>query len=83
MGRVESSPSRVGQLHPVTLARLIVGVAMWVLTTSDGRRVVDIGSELDARRIVHTLGATQWRGMYSWDVVDNHGRSFVVEITHR
>jgi hypothetical protein len=26
---------------------------MWALTTSDGRRVADIHSETDARRIVH------------------------------
>ena len=57
-------------------------VAMWMLTTSDGRRVADIRSEMDARRIVHTLGITQLRGPYSWDVVDNKGR-FVVEIRHR
>jgi hypothetical protein len=56
---------------------------MWMLTTSDGRRLADIGSEMDARRIVHTLGATQWRGPYSWDVVDNQGRLFVAEIKHR
>lgn len=56
---------------------------MWILTTSDGRRVADIGSELAARRIAHTLGITQLRGPFSWDVVDNQGRSFVVEIKHR
>jgi hypothetical protein len=56
---------------------------MWILTTSDGRRVADIGSEVDARRIAHTLGTTQLRGPFSWDVVDSHGRSFVVEIRHR
>ena len=58
-------------------------MAMWMLTTSDGRRVADIGSEMDARRIVHTLGITQLRGPYSWDVVDNQGRLFVAEIRHR
>jgi hypothetical protein len=56
---------------------------MWTLTTSDGRRVAEIRSEFDARRIVHTLGTPQWRGPYSWDVVDNYGRLFVVEIKHR
>lgn len=56
---------------------------MWMLTTSDGRRVADIHSEIDARRIVHTLGITQLRGPYSWDVVDNQGRLFVAEIRHR
>jgi hypothetical protein len=58
-------------------------VAMWMLTSSDGRRVADIRSEMDARRIVHTLGTTQMRGPYSWDVVDNQGQLFVVEIRHR
>jgi hypothetical protein len=38
---------------------------------------------MDARRIVHTLGVTQLRSSYSWDVVDNQGRLFVAEITHR
>ena len=57
--------------------------AMWMLTTSDGRRLADIRSEFDARRIVHTLGITQLRGPYSWDVVDNQGRLFVAEIRHR
>jgi hypothetical protein len=58
-------------------------VAMWTLTTSDGRRLPDIRSEMDARRIVHTLGITQMRGPYSWDVVDNQGRLFVAEMRHR
>jgi hypothetical protein len=56
---------------------------MWTLTTSDGRRIIDIRCETDARRIVHTLGTPQLRGPYSWDVVDNHGRLFVAEITHK
>jgi hypothetical protein len=56
---------------------------MWILVTSDGRRVADICSESDARRVVHTLGITQLRGPYSWDVVDNHGHRFVAEIKHR
>ena len=58
-------------------------LAMWLLTTSDGRRLADIRSEMDARRIVHALGITQLRGPYSWDVVDNQGRLFVAEIRHR
>ena len=56
---------------------------MWALTTSDGRRVADIHSETDARRIVHMLGVTQLRGPYSWDIVDNQGRLFVAEIRYR
>lgn len=56
---------------------------MWMLTTSDGRRLADIRSEMDARRIVHTLGTTEWRGAYSWKVVDNQGKLFVAEIRHR
>lgn len=57
---------------------------MWTLITSDGRRLGNIGSEGDARRIVHTLGTTQLRGPFSWDVVDDYdGRRFVAEIRHR
>jgi hypothetical protein len=56
---------------------------MWALATSDGRRVAEIHSETDARRIVHTLGTTQLRGPYSWDIVDSQGRLFVAEITYR
>ena len=56
---------------------------MWALATSDGRRVADIRCEEHARRIVHTLGITQLRGPYSWDVVDSQGRLFVAEIMHR
>jgi hypothetical protein len=56
---------------------------MWTITTSDGRRVANIRSEIDARRIVHTLGITQLRGPYSWNVVDRQGRRFVAEIRHR
>jgi len=59
------------------------GAAMWTLSTSDGRRVANIRSEIDARRIVHTLGITQSRGPYSWDVVDSQGRRFAAEIRHR
>lgn len=55
---------------------------MWILVTSDGRRVADICSESDARRAVHRLGVTQLRGPYSWDVVDNLGHRFVAEIKH-
>jgi len=53
---------------------------MWTVITSDGQRVVDICSEVDARRAVHRLGVTQLRGPYSWDVVDNQGHVFVAEI---
>ena len=53
---------------------------MWTITTSDGRRGADIRSEIVARRMVHTLGITQLRGPYSWDVLDSHGRWFVAEI---
>ena len=56
---------------------------MWILITSDGRRLSNIGSEEDARRTVHTLGTTQLRGPFSWDVVDNQGLRFVAEIRHR
>lgn len=56
---------------------------MWILTTSDGRRVADIYSEADARRAVHTLGVTQLRGPYSWDVVDHLGHRFIAEIKRR
>ena len=55
---------------------------MWTVITSDGQRVVDICSEVDARRTVHRLGVTQLRGPYSWDVVDNRGHAFVAEIKH-
>jgi hypothetical protein len=53
---------------------------MWLVVTGDGRRVASICSEADARRAVHGLGVTQLRGPYSWDVVDNLGRTFVAEI---
>jgi hypothetical protein len=56
---------------------------MWIVITSDGRRVADICSEADVRRAVHTLGVTQMRGPYSWDVVDNFGHRFVAEVRHR
>lgn len=56
---------------------------MWTLITSDGRRLANLGSEEVARRSAHLLGETQWRGPYSWDVVDNEGRRFVAEIRHR
>jgi hypothetical protein len=56
---------------------------MWTITTSDGRRVANIRSEIDARRIVHTLGITQLRVPYSWDVFDSQGHRFVAEIRHR
>jgi hypothetical protein len=56
---------------------------MWTITTSDGRRVAEIRSEIVARRMVHTLGITQLRGPYSWDVLDSQGRRFVAEIKRR
>jgi hypothetical protein len=56
---------------------------MWIVITSNGRRVADICSEADARRAVHTLGVTQMRGPYSWDVVDNLGHRFVAELKRR
>jgi hypothetical protein len=56
---------------------------MWTLITSDGRRLPNIGSEEEARRTVHTLGITQLRGPFSWDVVDDKGCRFVAEIKHR
>jgi hypothetical protein len=58
-------------------------IAMWTLITSDGRLLPNIGSEEEARRTVHTLGITQLRGPFSWDVVDDHRRRFVAEIKHR
>ena len=61
----------------------LVSAQMWIVVTSDGRRVAGICSETDARRAVHRLGVTQLRGPFSWDVVDNLGRSFVAEIKHR
>lgn len=56
---------------------------MWTLITGDGHRLAEIGSEEVARRAVHMLGATQWRGPYSWDVFGNDGHRFVAEIRHR
>ena len=56
---------------------------MWIVITSDGRRLADIRSEADARRAVHRLGVTQMRVPYSWDVVDNLGHRFVAELKHR
>jgi len=55
---------------------------MWTLVTSDGRRLANIGSEIDARRAAHALGTTQLRGPFSWDVIDVDGRRFVAEIKH-
>jgi|KBSSwiStaDraftv2_1062776.scaffolds.fasta_scaffold303080_4 hypothetical protein len=55
---------------------------MWALVTSDGRWLAEIGSEEAARRTVHALGTTQWRGPFSWDVVAKDGRRFVAEIRH-
>lgn len=59
-----------------------MAAVMWTLITSDGRRLAEIGSEAVARRTVHALGTTQWRGPFSWDVVGNDGRRFVAEIRH-
>ena len=56
---------------------------MWTLVLSDGRRLPNIGSEIDARRAAHALGTTQLRGPFSWDVIDAEGRRFVAEIRHR
>ena len=56
---------------------------MWTITTSDGRRVAHIRSEIVARRMVHTLGITQLLGPYSWDVLDSQGHWFVAEIKRR
>jgi hypothetical protein len=56
---------------------------MWTLITSDGQRVSEIPSEMQARRIVHMLGVTQLRGPYSWDVVDSKGCQFVAEIRRK
>jgi hypothetical protein len=56
---------------------------MWTLITSDGRRLSNLDSEEAARRSVHALGETQWRGPFSWDVVDHDGHRFVAEIRHR
>ncbi|OBJ44792.1 hypothetical protein A5630_15395 [Mycolicibacterium mucogenicum] len=53
---------------------------MWTLITSDGRRLANLGSEEAARRSVHALGTTQWRGPFSWDVTDYEGRRFVAEL---
>jgi hypothetical protein len=63
--------------------RPFVGAPMWILTTSDGRRMADICSEADARRAVHKLGVTQMRGPYSWDVVDGLGHRLVAEVKHK
>jgi hypothetical protein len=56
---------------------------MWTLITSDGRRLTNIRSEQEARRAAHALGTSQWRGPFSWDVIDAQGHRFVVEIWHR
>jgi hypothetical protein len=60
-----------------------MAAVMWTLITSDGRQIADIGSEEVARRTVHALGTTQWRGPFSWDVIGNDGHRFVAEIRHR
>jgi hypothetical protein len=56
---------------------------MWTLITSDGRRVTDIRSAIDARRVVHKRGTSQLRGPYAREVVGRQGRWFVAEIRHR
>lgn len=56
---------------------------MWALITSEGWRVTDIRSEQEARWTAHGLGTTPLRGPFSWDVVDDQGRRFVVEIRRR
>ncbi len=53
---------------------------MWALTTSNGLRVDGIQREQDARRAVYMLGDAHVIGPYSWQVVDNQGRSFVAEV---
>jgi hypothetical protein len=53
---------------------------MWALTTSNGVRVDGIQHEQDARGAVCMLGYAQIIGPYSWQVVDNQGRSFVAEV---
>jgi hypothetical protein len=60
-----------------------MAAVMWTLITSDGRQLAEIGSEAVARRTVHSLGTTQWRGPFSWDVVGTDGIRFVAEIRHR
>ena len=56
---------------------------MWTLITSDGRRLANIRCEEDARRTVHALGTTQWRGPFSWEVFDDDGHRFVAEIRYQ
>jgi hypothetical protein len=58
------------------------GLAMPTITISDGRRS-PYRPEIDARRIVHTMGITQLRGPYSWDVPDSRDHWLVAEIGHR
>ena len=53
---------------------------MWSLMTSKGLRVDGIKREQDARRAVHALGMSSVISPYSWQVVDNHGDRFVVEL---
>jgi len=45
--------------------------------------VSGIKHEDDARRMVHAMGVSQWRGAYSWDVTDNTGHRFVAEIKYQ
>jgi hypothetical protein len=37
-----------------------MAMTMWTLITSDGRRVPNIDSEVDARRAAHALGPVAW-----------------------
>ncbi|HTQ20154.1 hypothetical protein [Mycobacterium sp.] len=53
---------------------------MWALTTSNGLRVDGIRQEQDGRYAVHNLGHARSISPYSWQVVDNFGRSFVAEL---
>ncbi|CAM2818077.1 hypothetical protein H7J50_12640 [Mycobacterium intermedium] len=52
---------------------------MWALTTSNGLRVDNI-NEQDGQSAVQLLGYSRRIGPYSWQVVDNQGRSFVAEL---
>lgn len=56
---------------------------MWTYVDSRGHQVSGIKHEDDARRMVHTMGVSQWRGAYSWDVTDNTGHRFVAEIKYQ
>jgi hypothetical protein len=53
---------------------------MWALTTSKGMRVDGIAREQDGREAVRMLGTPQVIGPFSWQVVDNQGHQFIVEL---